>query len=374
MIEKKRIVFTGGGTGGHVFPGLAIIEKLEKQDFYDTVWIGSSKGPEKDYVGKKNIPFYSVATGKFRRYISFRNISDIFKVVAGFLQAIVILRKLNIDIVVSVGGYVSVPAVYAARILRKPVISLVYDISLGLATKINAYHSSHLFFSYQHTADNYMKRKISQKQLIYCTGTPLRNGVLNGVSHIIQKKYNISDNKKILLVLGGSSGSTEINDIVEGLISYLKKDTVILHQTGIEKNDKDYVFYPNGVLHIKVGFLSDDYYGSALACSSVALSRAGTSALWELVSCAVPSVIVPLSATYSRGDQIENAKYFEEIQTIYNAGSQPNESIVREMITTLLYNEIEAKRLRERCKQYFSKNAAEASADIIHAYLQKKSL
>ena len=125
-MSKQNEVFTGGGTGGHVFPGIAVAEKLLEKISESSVsiyWIGSRRGMEKDILERFDIPFYSIPAGKLRRYFSFNNFVDIFKIIAGFIVSIFILKKIKADLVFSKGGFVTVPAVFAARLLRIPVIS-----------------------------------------------------------------------------------------------------------------------------------------------------------------------------------------------------------------------------------------------------------
>ena len=186
MNSIQYIVFTGGGSGGHVFPGLAVWEALQKRDICNCLWIGSHTGPEKSMSAKYGIPFYSIATGKLRRYFSFKNVSDIYHIIMGIFQARQLLKKHNVQYVISTGGFVSFPVVFAAWTLRIPVASIILDISMSLANKLNKPFSSALFFSYLSTMD--MIKSKSQK--IY-SAYPVRSQIYEANPKYIEQAYNV---------------------------------------------------------------------------------------------------------------------------------------------------------------------------------------
>ena len=367
MQIKKTIAFTGGGTGGHVFPGLAIAETWQKSEKYNLIWIGSKTGVEKEYVETANISFFSVSAGKFRRYFSLKNITDIFKIFLGILQAKKLLKKIKPAILVSIGGYVSVPTVFAAKRLKIPVVSIICDISLGLATKINASQSKSMMFTYETLANSYAeenKNRLEQYQSVHTVGLPLRRKIIKGNADTINTAYNIAPEKKVLLVLGGSSGSQQINTIITAIIPLLKNDVVVVHQTGYShskntiSNDK----------HIQIPFFTDNY-ADILARANAVIARAGAGTLWEITACQIPSAVIPLSKQSSRGDQIENAEYFEKMQAIINLGSNPDEKTVLDIIEKLLYNTEYINTLKDGCKKISATNAAEKCQNIIETYI-----
>ncbi len=367
-MQKKTIVFTGGGTGGHVFPGLALAEHLVQEGSYNFLWIGSKTGAEKNYVSTAHyapMEFIGIPSGKFRRSFSFKNMSDIFNVLWAIQCAKKLLKKLRPSCIVSIGSYVSVPVVLAAHKLGVPIVSVVTDISISLSTKINAKYSSALLFAYESIAEHYQKISRDSKrksQAIHVAGLPLRTEIFTKDPEAIEKQYGIEKEKKVLLILGGSSGSQEINSFIEYILPSLKKDTVVLHQTG--SKEKQRALTKN---YIPIPFFSENY-GAVLSRANAALSRGGAGSLWELTSRAIPSVVVPLPRTKSRGDQIENAQYFAQRNMLVNLGENPNADTVKNAVQKILYDKAHSHKLRETCLCASSMNAAKIFSRIIKTY------
>lgn len=202
------IVFTGGGTGGHIFPGIAVAEVLQKETSVSIVWIGSNNNTDSTYVHSAGIPFYGIPAGKLRRYFSFKNLIDIFKVLGGFFASIILLLRFKPDFVFSKGGFVSVPPCAAAWCLRIPVITHECDVSPGLATKINSRFAAKIFVSYQKTAA-FFPAKL-QKKIVY-TGNPVRLRFYTADKAAGKTFIGYSGNKPIIFVQGGSLGAFQIN-------------------------------------------------------------------------------------------------------------------------------------------------------------------
>ncbi|MDR3302219.1 MAG: glycosyltransferase, partial [Spirochaetaceae bacterium] len=176
MNTPKKIAFTGGGTGGHIYPSLAVAaafkEKHEPQIFY----IGASRGMDRAIVEDANLPFYGICAGKLRRYVSLKNIIDLFKILIGFFQALKILAKERPALLFSKGGFVSVPPVLAAATLKIPVWTHESDFTPGLATKINARFAERVFTAYENTALFFPPAGRSK---IICVGNPVRDAFRN---------------------------------------------------------------------------------------------------------------------------------------------------------------------------------------------------
>ena len=310
------VVFTGGGTGGHIFPGIAVAEVLKKETAVDIVWIGSNKGNDRKYVESAAIPFYGIPAGKLRRYISFKNIIDIFKVIGGFFAALALLIKLKPSVVFSKGGFVSVPPCAAARCLGIPVITHECDFSPGLATKINARFAKRILTSYKKTADFFPQ---PLRKNIICTGNPVRQAFYQADPDAGKAVIGYTGTKPILFVQGGSSGAAQVNTLIEQSIVFLVEHFFVVHQTGAahsshgEKIKKlleaaapelisSYCFFP---------FINEDM-PNVLACADIIVSRSGANALWEASAAGKPLILIPLEKGSSRGDQVENAAFFAQ--------------------------------------------------------------
>jgi UDP-N-acetylglucosamine--N-acetylmuramyl-(pentapeptide) pyrophosphoryl-undecaprenol N-acetylglucosamine transferase len=284
---------TGGGTAGHVMPNLALIPQLEKH-FEKIIYIGTASGIEKKLVENyKNVQFKEIEATKLIRKISLKNLAIPFRLMKSISEAAKILKEVNPNIVFSKGGYVSVPVAIAAWKLKIPVITHESDLSLGLANKIISKFSVLTLTSFKETTKN-------KKKYIH-TGSPIREQIFKGDPKNLN--YMLSPQKKNLLILGGSLGSQAINQVIADCLDELTNKYNVLHITGkgklLQTNVKDYhsVEYVNNI---------EDYFAAA----DLVVSRAGANVLFELLALSKPTLFIPLPKAESRGDQIDNAKYF----------------------------------------------------------------
>lgn len=301
-----RIVFTGGGTGGHIFPGLAVVDELSSD--CDIVWIGSSRGIDRELVEGHGVKFYGIPSGKLRRYFSLRNFTDGFRIVGGFFAAFFLLLKIKPKLVFSKGGFVSVPPCVAARILRIPVITHECDYSPGLATRINARFATSIFVSYEDTRSAFDAKK---RERVVVTGNPVRAAFYSASAERGRAFINADAAVPVVLVLGGSLGARQINDLVAGCLDRLCADCVVVHQTGSANTDQ--------VVSGREGRIAGRYrpypfireeMPDVLAAASLVIARSGANTVWECAAAGKPMVLVPLEKGSSRGDQVENAQFF----------------------------------------------------------------
>lgn len=296
----KTIVLTGGGTAGHVTPNIALIPVL-KQEGWNIQYIGSKNGIEKELIMKENIPYHGISSGKLRRYVSVENLKDPFKVIKGLFDAYSILRKLKPNVVFSKGGYVTVPVVLAAKLLGIPVIIHESDITPGLANKIASKGAKVICVNFPETL-----KYVGSKGIL--TGTPIREELFKGDVQKGRKLCGFTNNKPVLLTMGGSLGSVKINTCLRGALKELIDDFNIVHICGKGNVDKS--------LEGKEGYCQFEYVGDELphlfAMTDLMLSRAGANALAEITALKIPNLLIPLSQNASRGDQILNAHSMEK--------------------------------------------------------------
>ena len=299
--SMKKIVLTGGGTAGHVTPNIALLPALKALS-YEIEYIGSYQGMEKDLIEAMEIPYHGISSGKLRRYLDIKNLSDPFKVVKGFGQAFRLLGKIKPNIVFSKGGFVSVPVVLAAKMRKIPVIIHESDITPGLANKISIPAARKVCCNFPET----LKYLPSVKAVL--TGSPIRQELLQGNPEAARSFCHFTSSKPVLLIIGGSSGSKAINDAVRALLPKLLDDYQIIHLCGKGNLDND-------LINTK-GYAQFEYISQQLkdmfALSDMVISRAGANAICELLALHKPNILIPLSAAASRGDQILNAKSFEK--------------------------------------------------------------
>lgn len=310
------IVFTGGGTGGHIFPGIAVAEVLQKETRVPIIWIGSNNGADRTYVRSAGIPFYGIPAGKLRRYFSIQNMLDVFKIIGGFFASLIILIRLKPDFVFSKGGFVSVPPCAAARFLHIPVITHECDFSPGLATKINTRFASGIFVSYAKTAA-FFPDAVQKK--ITVTGNPVRMRFYSADAAAGKAFVQYTGDKPLLFVQGGSLGALQINLLIEQSILFLAEHFFVVHQTGAQhlahgeriKKQLEQERPDLSAFYRPFPFIGEQM-PDVLAAADLVMARAGANTIWEAAAAGKPLLLLPLKKGSSRGDQIENASFFAE--------------------------------------------------------------
>ncbi|WML50007.1 undecaprenyldiphospho-muramoylpentapeptide beta-N-acetylglucosaminyltransferase [Neobacillus sp. PS3-34] len=300
-MSKKTIVFTGGGSAGHVTPNIAIINEMDHSK-WNINYIGSKNGIEKELIEKIHIPYYEISSGKLRRYIDFENVVDTFRVVKGCLEARRILKKIKPALIFSKGGFVSVPVIIAAKSLKIPILIHESDMTPGLANKISQRFATKIFTSFEET----VKYFPTEKAVVI--GSPIRNEILMGSKSKGMQLLGFDGRLPILTIMGGSLGAKKINDTVRSSLKPLLEKYRIVHLCGKGNKDETLMDVPGYKQFEYVhGELSD-----ILAATDIVLTRGGSNAIFEFLALKIPMLIIPLSKKQSRGDQILNAKSFEE--------------------------------------------------------------
>lgn len=300
-MSKKTIVFTGGGSAGHVTPNIAIINELDHQK-WEIKYIGSKKGIEKELIQKINIPYYGISSGKLRRYVDFENIKDIFRVMKGCFEARKILKKLQPNIIFSKGGFVSVPVIVAARSLGIPILIHESDMTPGLANKISQRFATKIFTSFAETQKYFPKNKTM------VIGSPIRKEIVLGSKEKGLLFLGFHKQLPVLTIMGGSLGAKKINDSVRASIKELITKYQIVHLCGRGNIDQNLI----GLKGYKQFEYIYDELPDILAATDTVITRGGSNAIFEFLALKIPMLIIPLSRQQSRGDQILNAKSFEE--------------------------------------------------------------
>lgn len=314
--EKKCCaVFTGGGTGGHIYPGLAVVDELKAKKDCTVYWLGSSRGMDKALVEKSGScdKFIGIPSGKLRRYFSLRTVTDIFRIIAGCIKAFFVLLKIKPDFVFSKGGFVSVPPCFAAKLLRIPVYTHECDFSPGLATRLNTKCARRIFVSYADTINFFPK---SKQAAITVTGNPVRPVFYEADASAGAKFLGFETEKPqkpVLLVLGGSGGAKQINELVWQNISFLCEHFVVVHQIGASQKTEAFSQEVQSLIDRKLYLPFQFIYQEmphVLAFADFVFSRSGANTLWEAAVLKKPLLLLPLEGAGTRGDQVENADYF----------------------------------------------------------------
>ncbi len=360
----KKIAFTGGGTGGHIYPGLAVISRLHDVFPCSVFWIGSKDGMDRSIVESAGISFYGIPAGKLRRYVSFRNFLDIFKILAGFLKARQILKKEKPALLFSKGGFVSVPPCMAARSLGIPVFSHESDVSPGLATKLNLGVSDVVFTAYEETISMLPEKYRSKAQ---AAGNPVRKEFHAADAAKGRAFAGITNNLPIVLVLGGSQGALEINELIRGALPRLTKDFNVIHQCGVNHGDAVSREHYFPYQYIK------DEMPDVLAAADIIVGRSGAGTVWESSALGKPMVLIPLSGSGTRGDQVENARIFEKAGAAVVLNNEDrNPAKLYEVISSIWDDKEKYAVMKQASENMGKKDAALFISEYIKLCLEKQ--
>ncbi len=297
----KKIVLTGGGTAGHVTPNIALLPALQEAG-YEIYYMGSHDGIEKKLIGDFEIPYRGISTGKFRRYLDVKNFTDPFRVIKGYSEAKKYLKELKPDVVFSKGGFVSVPVVRAAAALHIPCILHESDMTPGLANKLCIPVATKVCCNFPETIE------LLPAQKAVLTGSPIRKELAQGNKLAGLDLCGFTANKPVIMIIGGSLGAENVNAAIRRILPKLLENFQVVHLCGKGKMDNLLLNTP--------GYKQFEYLKAELkdifAMADVVISRAGANAICEILALQKPNILIPLPKASSRGDQILNAKSFEE--------------------------------------------------------------
>lgn len=314
-----KILFAGGGTGGHIFPIIAVAREMKR------IWLEIAQTPEDlelFYLGPKNkfysillaqegIKVKSVLSGKLRRYFSFQNFLDIFfRIPIGVCQAFFYMLFLAPDLIFSKGGYGSFPAVFCGWLFQVPIFLHESDIIPGLANRILSRFSLEIFTSFPKT-EYFPPSKMIQ------VGNPIRKEIAGGSRLEAAKIFELKYEKPIILILGGSQGAQRINDMILGILPELLRNFELIHQCG-EKNFKEVgaeaevVMAPETKKNFHLfPFLDEKDLKHAYSAAELIVSRAGSGSVFEISAIGKPSILIPLPEA-AQNHQVKNAYSYAE--------------------------------------------------------------
>ena len=298
----KHIILTGGGTAGHVTPNIAMIPRLQELG-YTISYIGSHDGIEKKLIEDFNIPYYGISSGKLRRYFDPKNFSDPIKVLRGYTQARKLLKQLKPDIIFSKGGFVTVPVVMAAKHRKIPAIIHESDMTPGLANRLCIPSATKVCCNFPETVAHLPADKA------VLTGTPIRAELLLGDTNAARQFTGLNADKPVILIIGGSLGSVIVNDAIRKVLPQLLEQFQIVHLCGKDKLDESLADTPG---YVQYEYIKEEL-ADLFALADIVVSRAGANAICEISALEKPNLLIPLSAKASRGDQILNARSFEQL-------------------------------------------------------------
>lgn len=302
-MKNRTILLTGGGTAGHVSLNQALIPELVNMGF-NVEYIGSKEGIESELIPDSfpDVPYHAISSGKLRRYFSVKNFTDPIRVGAGLVQALNIIQKTKPAAIFSKGGFVSVPVAMAGKLMSIPVIIHESDVTPGLANKIAMPFANHIFTVFKETLKHVPKEKST------CTGSVIRSELMDGSAAKGKEICNFNNDLPVLLVMGGSQGSAVINDAIRSNLSELLKQYNVIHLCGKGNADDSLMDLPN---YVQFEYVTHEL-PHLLHMTDFVVSRAGSNSIFEFLALKKPMLLIPLSKLKSRGDQILNARLFQQ--------------------------------------------------------------
>jgi len=356
---NSTVAFTGGGSAGHVFPAFPVIDRLRDRGF-DIVWIGSSRGMERELLRGTGVRYFPVPSGKLRRYFSLGNFVDLFRIIIGFFASLKVLRREKPIALFSKGGFVSVPPVAAAALLKIPALTHESDVSPGLATRLNIKFGARPLVAHRQTLD-YLPAPARKSAV--ALGNPVRDVLLSGRPEEGRRLAGLSRNDKrpLILVLGGSLGARELNKLVTDSLDRLLPIAAIVHQTGSNLPPRQ----------DSRGYMSRPFFFEELPCllaaAELAIARCGAGALWELAATRTPAVFVPLREA-TRGDQILNATLAEKFGMSVTLEADADSDRLEKLVMELLSNPAKLAGMSNAAGAFTSRRAAEKIVEMLVEY------
>ncbi|MFC4559099.1 undecaprenyldiphospho-muramoylpentapeptide beta-N-acetylglucosaminyltransferase [Virgibacillus kekensis] len=351
-MKTKRILFTGGGTAGHVIVNLALIPIFQDEG-WEIDYIGSHNGIERKLIEPlEGVTYHAVSTGKLRRYMSKENLKDPFKVLKGTLQSWRIIGKRKPSVIFSKGGFVSVPVVMAAKMRQVPSVVHESDFTPGLANKIAIPFTQKVLATFPETMKYLPENKAEY------VGAVIRDELFQGDKNKGLELCGFTREKPVLLIMGGSGGSENINNTVRESLDSLLDEFQIAHICGYDKTDPTVE---------RQGYAQFEYVNEDLkdlfAATDFVLSRAGSNAIFEFLALRKPMLLIPLSKGASRGDQIINANSFTEKRyaRVMEEEQMTNNSLVKELFQLKEHAPI----MLDNMKKYKSEQSRDRVMEII---------
>ena len=348
-----KILLTGGGTAGSVTPLLAIVDELEGKNF-EFLWLGTRQGMERAIVEKENILFKTVAAVKLHRFVSLYTLGYTLLApiifLAGLIQSVIIVIKFHPDWIVTAGSFVSVPVVWAGRILGKKILVHQQDARAGLANRLMAPFASVITVTFKKSLKDY-------EQKTRWVGNQVRSKKLKIKS---KKFFNLDSGLPLIFIFGGSGGARFINELIADSLPELTEFCQIIHVTGAGKQSKD---TPVSVKnYYTYEFLDVEKMAEAYQRSDIVISRCGLGTLSELSFFGKPAVLIPMPDTH----QVDNAVIFqEESAAVVLEQSILEKNFFIKKIKELLADKAKQKLFANNIKKIIKTDAAKVMAKII---------
>lgn len=372
-----RLAIAGGGTGGHVLPALAVVEELRRRDaLHDSRWIGSWDGLERDAAQHAGIPYVAIPTGKLRRYFALRNVTDAARIPLGVIAARRALRAFRPHVILSTGGFVSVPTVIAARGLA-PVVTHEQTAILGLATRINARFADVLAVSYEQSERQ--ARKLHRSVIL--TGNPVRRELATGSRDRGLARFGFDPGLPVVYVTGGARGASPINQRLAAILPDLLERAQVIHQTGPSSANTDLealsvrraeLSEPLRQRYQIVAFIGEEL-PDVYAAADLVVGRAGAGTIAEIALVGKPAIFIPLPGA-GGDEQTVNARVLGDVgAAVVIEQREATSGRLRQEILELLSDPTRLHQMGAAARRVARPDAASRLADALLSLARSRS-
>ncbi len=360
MTKKIRVVISGGGTGGHVYPGIAIANELQKLlPGAEITFVGVKNRIEAKIVPREGYPLKTIHVQYFSRKIGIKTLIFFFSLKIGFIQSFLFLLRHKPDIVIGTGGFVSGPVVYAASLLGIPTLIQEQNSYPGITPRLLASKAKRIHLAFEEAIQ--FLNKVKEKNKFRITGNPVRLNAEKFDRHSALKKFGLDKNKRTLILFGGSQGANALNKVLLETLPQLSTDIQIIWQTG----EPDYTKTKTAVEKFPHKIYIQPFIynmADAYVAADLAFCRAGAITIAELMQMKVPSILVPYPFA-AEAHQEKNATVLVEADAAEKILQQDlTPTILKQKIEKLIFDEKKLAAIRENCNKFDYKNAAEEIA------------
>lgn len=353
-----RFIITGGGTGGHVYPALAVAERLKDSQ---VLYVGTSSGLEREIVSRWGLPFREVSSAPFRGLNPLRQAVNLLKVLKGIWEAWKIVKEFSPDAIFATGGYVSVPVVLAGKLQGIPSLIYLPDLEPGLAVRFLSMLASRVAVTFPEV----MKFFPPEKTVV--TGYPVRRELLEVTAEEGRKYFGLEDGLKTVLVFGGSRGARSINRALADSLEVLLDFCQVIHISGSldygEMKAVEMALPPEKRNRYKVFPYLHREMGLALAAADLVVSRAGAATLGEFPALGKPAILIPYP--YAGGHQERNARFLADKGAALVIPDHELSDAFLPTVLDLLRDDEKLRLMKEKAKAIASPGAAEKLAELL---------
>jgi len=357
-----NIVIAGGGTGGHLFPGMAIAgELMRKNPENRIVFIGTRQGIESRILPKRGYTLRTITVKGFKGKGLLNKIKALLCIPFSFAQSIHYIRKNQTDIIVGLGGYISFPAILAGKILRVPTAIHEQNSYPGLSNRLLGKIADRIFISRRESAAFFSRKKV------ILTGLPIRPEFITNRSRQKSGVFTI-------LVIGGSQGSRQINQAVMDALPKLtriKERICFIHQSGDNDRKTLMACYQQNIIHAEVYNFIDDMY-SCYRNADLVISRAGASTLAEIALCGKASILIPYPHAANNHQEMNARAFVEEGASVMILSQRLTGDKLASIIINLENRPEQISRMAEQAKTLSKPKAGERIADECYKLANKK--